>query len=175
MAPIGPFGPGPSQFPTVESRLEKKLRQKATIERFRRSRDVPVPVKDILDYSKEDLQFMVEEDAESNLFKSPPFTGTQADFAGKSIEQSTDMLREGADAVTLAPDKEKEDAKNWFMKAVYASGRALARTPGISQGLQGVTWAAGTRAGQSTLAALDTLGTIVPSTALGIVQGFIPG
>ena len=68
MAPIGPFGPGPDQFPTVESRLEKKLRQKATIERFRRSRDVPVPVKDILDYSKEDLQFMVEEDAERNLF-----------------------------------------------------------------------------------------------------------
>ena len=85
------------------------------------------------------------------------------------------MLREGADAVALAPDKEKEDAKNWFMKAVYASGRALARTPGISQGLQGVAWAAGTKAGQSTLAALDTLGTIVPSTALGIVQGFIPG
>ena len=127
--------PGIGGYDDRALREEKRRRQAAMDRRLGTSRDVVVPAKDFTPDKVDELRMLVEYQAEKHQFKSMPFSNSPSTFAGMDRDRTIDMLREGADSVLLAPQEEKKDAKNWFVKALTSAGRSLAGLPGIEQTL----------------------------------------
>jgi integrase len=142
--------------------LDRKRRER----RERRTRSgVIVPARELDLQNKEELEFWVDELASRDQFKEP---FSQASLQGLSREQLIDRVREGIDALTLAPDIEKASGKNWFVSMLGAVGRGIMAVPGVEETLTNPTF-------QKIMDPIAAFGEMGASTVWGIGESLIPG
>jgi hypothetical protein len=162
---IGKLGKPIAGRETLEwlEELDRKRRERAA-EREAQSR-VIVPARELDLNNKEELEFWVDELASRDQFKEP---FSKASLQGLSREQLIDKVREGVDALTLAPDIEKDSGKNWFVGMLGAVGRGIMAIPGVEETLTSPTF-------QKIMDPIAAFGEMGASTVWGIGESLIPG
>ena len=164
---------------TARARVELIGREYRKTQKYADS--IVVPDKAFTPSNKARFEETVMSIVEKDKF-NPPFS--EIDLYGQTQRGLVDKINEASDAVSLAPENKKTEARNWFQRSI---GPVLAKLIDVMpdpvvEGAVGLArtmapaaiWAAETKVGKAAIKTFEYTGEVAASSVLGTIQGLIP-